>query len=136
MTTGNSVVTLVGRILIASLFIISGLSKIFHWGATSDLMAAHGMHLIPFFLTLATFIEIIGGVFVLFGILARPSALLLFLYLIPVTLIFHNFWAVTGMEHQLQIVNFLKNLCIMVDRTPSAGEISRQYHDRLKPHFL
>ncbi|HYT56152.1 MAG TPA: DoxX family protein, partial [Verrucomicrobiae bacterium] len=44
---------------------------------------------------------------------ARWGALLLFLYLIPVTLIFHNFWAYSGIEMQTQLVNFLKNLSIM-----------------------
>jgi hypothetical protein len=38
---------------------------------------------------------------------------LLFLYLIPTTLIFHNFWAFTGIAMQTQLVNFLKNLSIM-----------------------
>jgi len=35
------------------------------------------------------------------------------LYLIPTTLIFHNFWAFHGVEHQNQMMHFLKNVAIM-----------------------
>jgi putative oxidoreductase len=35
------------------------------------------------------------------------------LHLIPTTAIFHNFWALQGMEQQDNMINFLKNLAIM-----------------------
>jgi putative oxidoreductase len=38
---------------------------------------------------------------------------LLFLYLIPTTLLFHNFWALQGIERQDNMAHFLKNLAIM-----------------------
>jgi putative oxidoreductase len=37
----------------------------------------------------------------------------LFLYLIPVTLVMHNFWAAPAAEQQNQIINFLKNVAIL-----------------------
>ncbi len=43
----------------------------------------------------------------------RIAAGILFLYLIPVTLTFHNFWAYSGSMRQTQMINFLKNLAIM-----------------------
>jgi putative oxidoreductase len=33
--------------------------------------------------------------------------------LIPTTLLFHNFWAMQGMEQQDNMIHFLKNLAIM-----------------------
>ncbi len=44
---------------------------------------------------------------------ARFAALALFLYLIPVTLIMHNFFGVGGAERQAQTIHFMKNLAIM-----------------------
>ena len=47
------------------------------------------------------------------GFKARLGGWALVLYLIPVSHIFHNFWAFTGAEQQMQMINFLKNLAIM-----------------------
>jgi putative oxidoreductase len=41
------------------------------------------------------------------------GALALICFLIPASLIFHNFWAFTGAEQRMQMINFLKNLAIM-----------------------
>ena len=47
------------------------------------------------------------------GFYARAGALLLFLFLIPTTLIFHNFWTLEGMEQQNEMQHFTKNVTIM-----------------------
>ena len=52
-------------------------------------------------------IEIGGGLLLLTGFKARYAALALALFLVPVTLVFHN------PAHQDQMVNFLKNLAII-----------------------
>lgn len=106
-------ISLFGRILLSAIFIISGLSKITNFGATRDVMSMHGIPVAPFFLFCSIVIEVAAGVCVLVGFQARLSSLILVIYLIPVTAIFHNFWSYQGMEHQMQIVNFLKNISIM-----------------------
>lgn len=103
----------VGRVLLSAIFIISGFSKIGNFGATRDVLLAHGVPVASLLLVGSILIEIVAGICVLIGLQARYSALILFLYLIPVTLIFHNFWAYSGVEHQMQLVNFLKNISIM-----------------------
>ncbi len=102
-----------GRVLLSLIFILSGVSKIMDWSGTAQLLAAQGLPLVPLLLGAATVIEIAGGLALLLGWNARWGAWLLFLYLIPTTLIFHNFWALTGADQQTQLVNFLKNLSIM-----------------------
>jgi putative oxidoreductase len=106
-------ISLVGRILLSAIFIISGLSKISNFGATRDVLVTHGVPLAPLLLFVSILIEVGAGIAVLLGLQARASAALLILYLIPVTLTFHNFWAYQGAEHQMQLVNFLKNISIM-----------------------
>jgi putative oxidoreductase len=113
MNQGNRFVPLLGRILLALIFLISGLGKIFDWQGTAGYMASKGMPLIPFFLLGAIVLELAGGLAVLLGFKARIGALLLIVFLIPATLIFHNFWTLTGMERQIQMIMFLKNLAIM-----------------------
>jgi putative oxidoreductase len=106
-------VSLLGRILLSAIFIISGLSKIGNFGATHQVMLDHGVPMASIFLLGSILIEVGAGVSVLLGLKARWGAALLIVYLIPVTLIFHNFWAYQGAEHQMQLVNFLKNISIM-----------------------
>ena len=101
------------RALMAYLFIHSGIGKITGWEMTSAFMAAHHMPLVPLFHVLAIMVEIGAGVALLIGFHGRIAALLLFLFLIPTTLIFHNYWAFTGMDRMMQMINFLKNTAIM-----------------------
>jgi len=103
----------VGRVLLALIFVMSGINKLAHWSETASYMAAKGLPAVPLLLAVAVIIELACGVFVMIGYRTDVSALLLFLYLVPVTLVFHNFWSFHGMEAQMQMVNFLKNLSIM-----------------------
>ena len=104
---------LAGRVLISLIFILSALGKITDWNASVQYAGAKGLPLIPVLLVAAVVVELAGGFSLLLGWNTRWGALLLFLYLIPTTLVFHNFWALGGMERQTEVVNFLKNLAIM-----------------------
>ncbi|MFL5812882.1 MAG: DoxX family protein [Bdellovibrionia bacterium] len=106
-------ISLLGRVLLSAIFIISGLSKIGNFGATRDLLVSHGVPVAGLFVFLSLVIEVAAGVLVLIGLQGRISAMILMAYLIPVTLVMHNFWAYVGPEHQMQLVNFLKNISIM-----------------------
>jgi putative oxidoreductase len=113
MEKGSRYLSLVGRILLSSIFLLSALGKITGWSTTAGYMASKGMPLVPFFLAAATLVELGGGLSLLTGFQARWGALALAAYLIPTTLIFHNFWAFQGQEQQMQMINFLKNMAIM-----------------------
>src|SRR5689334_8202831 len=43
----------VGRLLLAQIFLLSGIMKIVNWSKTADEMAGHGMFAVPLFLVLA-----------------------------------------------------------------------------------
>ncbi len=102
-----------GRVLIALIFIISGIGKLANWSGTASFMAAKGLPLVPLLLAVTVIVELVGGILVAIGYRTDLSALSLFIYLVPVTLIFHDFWNYRGLEAQMQLVNFLKNLAIM-----------------------
>lgn len=105
--------SLVGRILIGGIFLVSGVLKIPHWSAEAAQMTAHGMPAVPLFLGAATAIEILGGLALVLGWQTRTAALVLFLYLIPVTVVMHNFWAAPADKQQEQFFSFLKNAAIL-----------------------
>lgn len=104
---------LAGRILLSLIFVMSGLSKIGGWNDTAGYMASKGMPMVPLFLVGAILFEVLGGLSVLLGFKAKIGAAALIVFLIPATLIFHNFWTLEGMEQQMQMIMFMKNLSIM-----------------------
>lgn len=104
---------LVGRILLALIFVTSGFDKITNFAGTAGYMAAKGIPLTEIALVIAIIIELGGGILLVVGWQARWAALAIFLFMIPTTLIFHNFWAVDAAQAQGQMIHFMKNLCAM-----------------------
>src|SRR5439155_340512 len=74
---------LAGRILLSTIFVLSGLTKLTDWHGTAAYMAAHGLPLVPVLLPFAAIVEITGGLAIQLGSKSRLAALVLFLYLIP-----------------------------------------------------
>jgi putative oxidoreductase len=119
---------LAARVLLAHIFILSGLHKIVAFAATQIYMQSAGVPAAKFFLVLAIAIEVLAGAGLLLGWATRASGLLLAAFLVPVTLVFHAFWNFTGVEQQQQLVEFMKNLAIMggllAIAAQGAGELS------------
>ncbi len=87
--------------------------KIGDWSVTAGYMSAKGMPVVPFFLIMAIIFELLGGLSVLLGYKAKFGAWLLIIFLIPTTLIFHNFWGLEDPDRQVQVIMFMKNLAIL-----------------------
>lgn len=104
---------LLGRILIAQIFLIAGFGKISHFSHTAAYMASMGLPMTDALLTLTLALEIGGGLMILFGFYTRYAAVAFFVWLIPVTLTFHAFWHADAASLQNQINNFMKNIAIM-----------------------
>ena len=59
-------------------------------------------------------LALLGGLSVLLGYRARLGALALVLFLVPVTIMMHNFWTISDpMMKQMHIVMFMKNLGLL-----------------------
>lgn len=99
-----------GRVLLAAIFLLSGAGKLAAWKATVAYTAAQGVP--AFLLAGATALELGGGLSLLTGYKLRWGTVALLVFLVPVTLVFHNFWAFQGEQQQLQLAMFLKNLAI------------------------
>ncbi len=95
------------------IFATSGLAKIFSWQANVQYMSTRHLPMIPVLLAAATVIEIGGSICLITGYRAREAAFIMFLYMIPLTLLFHNYWAASGMLAGVQETHFRKNLAIM-----------------------
>lgn len=104
----GSYAVVLGRVLMSIIFLLSGSMKVMHLSSM-----ASAVHLSPAVLGIAAAAELAGGLSLLLGLWSRLGALGLFIFLIPTTLMFHNFWAAPPADQQMQMVNFLKNLAIM-----------------------
>jgi putative oxidoreductase len=98
----------IGRILIAAIFLMAGLSKIGNFSGTSHFMASKGIPFTDIALVLTILIEVFGGLSIILGYKTKWGAWALFVFMIPATLVFH-----TNFSDQDQMIHFLKNLAIM-----------------------
>jgi putative oxidoreductase len=103
-----------GRLLLAAIFVISGLNKLSDFSGTAGFMSGAGLPAAEFLLVLTILIEVAGGLMIVLGWYTRQLALILFLFMLPVTAVFHNPWAAADpAQVQQQMIHFLKNLAIM-----------------------
>lgn len=103
--TVRSISELAGRVLLATLFLITGLGKIGAYTATAGYMASVGLPSALLPVVIAT--EILGAIAIIVGWKTRITAFLLAGFTLLSTLIFHN-----NFGDQVQFVMFLKNVSI------------------------
>jgi putative oxidoreductase len=105
LITLRSTSELAGRVLLMSLFLLSGLGKIGAYTATAGYMASVGVPgaLLP--LVIAT--EVLGSLAIILGWQTRVVSLLLAGFTLLSGVLFHNNFA-----DQIQMIMFLKNLSI------------------------
>jgi len=108
-----NLVALVGRILLATIFVISGFNKIGGFEGVVGAIASKGLPVPQVLAALTVALELGGGILLIVGYQTRLVALLFFLWLIPTTFIFHKFWGIDAAQVQNQMNNFLKNVSIM-----------------------
>lgn len=112
MERSQDTLALIGRIALAALFVWSGYGKIGGFAGTAGYIASKGLPLPEVLAAGTIFIELVLGLALVAGIQTRLAALLIALWLIPTTLIFHNYWAVPAQQVQMQQINFMKNVSI------------------------
>jgi putative oxidoreductase len=111
--SSNGLAPLFGRILLSAVFIMGGIGKITGFSFEESLVAAKHLPMPAVALAIALVIELVGGLAILTGLFTRFTAWIVFLYLIPTTFLFHNFWAVQGADRIDAMIHFEKNLAIM-----------------------
>jgi putative oxidoreductase len=111
-TTLQNPLALIGRILLALIFITSGFSKIGGFDGTVGYIASKGLPMAAVVAGLAILIELGGGLAVAVGFLTRWAALALALFSLIAAAIFHAYWAVPAEQVMMQQINFWKNISI------------------------
>lgn len=109
---GMRAIVPLGRVLFALIFAASVVGH-FSSAQISE-AAAHGVPLATLLVPLAGLIALVGGVSVMLGYRARFGALLLLVFLVPVTLVMHKFWGLADPQMaMLQKIQFMKNTSLI-----------------------
>ena len=105
--------SLLGRALIAWLFIPSGIAKLIGFAGISAYIASKGVPLPQVCAALAVAAELGLGLLVLAGWQSRWAALGLAVFVVVITPIFHNFWDMPSAQAMLQKQAFNKNVAVI-----------------------
>lgn len=104
---------LVGRILIALIFVMSGFGKIPGFEGTVGYIASKGLPFPALAAIAAIVVELGGGIALILGWKARWAAAAMLLFTVSAAVIFHNFWGVAADQAQNQMIHFMKNISMV-----------------------
>lgn len=113
MNTSSPYFSLVGRLLLALLFVPAGITKISGFEGTAGYIASVGLPLPQLGAILAIVVEIGAGLALALGWRTRWSALILAVFTVVATFLFHNFWAMPADKAFLQQLMFFKNIAVV-----------------------
>ena len=109
----QNILTLVGRALIALLFIPAGLSKIGAFAGVAGYIASKGVPLPQVAAVVGIVAEVGLGALILIGWQTRWAALGMAIFTVVITFIFHNFWARPAEQVMAQQQAFFKNIAVV-----------------------
>jgi putative oxidoreductase len=110
--TPADVAALVGRLLIAYLFVPAGFGKLMGFSGVVGYIASKGVPLPEVCAAISIAVELGLGLLLVVGWKARWAALGIALFTLAITPIFHNYWGVPDAQMAMQKLNFTKNLAI------------------------
>jgi putative oxidoreductase len=103
-----------GRLIFGGYFLYGGINHFLHTEQMAGYAAAHGVPQAPFLVMAAGALIIAGGALLILGLLPRVALALIILFLVPVTLMMHDFWIVTDPAQRMQeMINFTKNVALV-----------------------
>ena len=105
--------SLIGRALLALLFIPAGFAKLTGFAGTVGYIASKGVPFPELAAAAAVGIELGLGMLLLIGWQARWAALGIAFFTVVVSFIFHNFWAVPADQVMQQQQAFFKNIAVV-----------------------
>jgi putative oxidoreductase len=113
MKFDHPAIPFLGRLFMTYIFATSGIAKIFSWDANIAYISTRHLPFTPVLLAIALVIEVGGSICLITGYQARTAAIVMFAYMVFLTVLFHNYWGASGMLAGMQETHFRKNLAIM-----------------------
>lgn len=111
--SSQNVFALVGRILMAFLFIPAGFGKISGFAGAVGYVGAMGMPMPTVAVGIGLLIELVGGVALLLGWGTRWAALVLAFFTLVASFFFHAYWGLPADQAGMQQLLFNKNVAVV-----------------------
>ena len=112
LTPAQNAMALLGRVLIAALFIPSGWGKIAGFSGLVGYIASKGVPLPEVCAAIAIAVELGLGILLLVGFKTRWVALMMAIFVLVITPIFHGYCAVDAAQVMAQKQSFYENIAI------------------------
>ena len=109
---GQNALALIGRILVAYLFIPAGVGKLMGFGGTVAFIGSVGLPLPQLGAVIAILVEVGLGIALLLGYRTRWTAIIMAVFTVASAIFFHNFWSAPEAQHVMQQIHFGKNMAI------------------------
>ena len=103
---------IVGRVLLALMFIYAGFGKLTNLEGTAGYIASGGLPMASVLAVVVGLLELLGGLAIAVGLRARWAALALGLFTLAASVLFHKFCAVPADQAFVQQLMFMKNLSV------------------------
>ena len=103
---------LVGRMLLAWLFVPAGFGKIAGFSGAVGYATSVGLPLPEVGVAVGLLIELLGGLMLLVGFMVLPAAVLLAFFTLVASFFFHAYWSLPADQAMMQQLMFNKNLAI------------------------
>ena len=105
-------IVVIARVLLALMFVLAGFSKLAGLEGTAGYIASKGLPAPMLLAVLTAVVEVVGGIALIVGFQARAAALLLAVFTVVASLLFHNFWAMPADQAFVNQLMFMKNLAV------------------------
>ncbi len=107
-------VQLIGRILFGGFFVMNGINLFLQQKTMVGYAAAKGVPMPNIAVLVAGLLILVGGAMIVVGFKPYWGAWMIVLFLVPVTLMMHNFWAATDPGAKMNdMIHFLKNIGLL-----------------------
>ena len=106
------IITLIARVLFSLIFLMAGLSNFS--GAVAGYAASQGVPMASILVPLSGAMSVVGAISIILGYKTKIGAILIVLFLLPVSFAMHAFWKITDpMQQQMQMTDFMKNMSMV-----------------------
>lgn len=113
LDTYKTPLAVAGRILLALMFVLAGFDKLANVQGTAGYIAGvAGLPMPALFAVLAGVLEVVAGLAIATGFVARWAALALAAFTLAASFLFHAYWSVPAEQQMIQQLLFMKNLSI------------------------
>lgn len=104
---------ILARCMIAGAFIIAGINNIIYRDLKIKVMTERHIPMAFVAFWIGIFLQTIGGLTVIFNLFLVEGAIILIIFTILATYIFHNFWQSQGDAFRVKLQGFISNINIV-----------------------